>query len=71
LNTGKVAGAAIDHFPVQPLSPEDPLTSMDKVVLTPHLSASSWEAMSRMAVQVSEGVLITLKGGIPENPVVM
>ena len=71
LKKGKVAGAALDVFEEEPLDPSNPLTSMDNVILTPHLAASSREAMRRMAVQVAEGVMAVLRGGIPESPVVM
>lgn len=71
LKMGKVAGAALDVFEEEPLDPSNPLASMDNVILTPHLAASSREAMRRMAVQVTEGVMAVLRGGIPESPVVM
>jgi len=71
LKAGKVAGAALDVFEEEPLDPEDPLASMDNVILTPHLGASSREAMRRMAVQVAEEVMEVLRGGVPESPVVM
>ena len=71
LKMGKVAGAALDVFEEEPLNPSNPLASRDNVILTPHLAASSREAMRRMAVQVAEGVMAVLRGGIPESPVVM
>ena len=71
LKTGKVAGAALDVFETEPLDPRNPLASMDNVILTPHLAASSREAMKRMAVQVAEGVMAVLRGGAPESPVVI
>ncbi len=70
LQDGKVAGTALDVFEVEPLDPDSPLTEMDNVILTPHLSASSLEAMKRMAVQVARGVLQVLNGEMPDNPVV-
>ncbi|MGD2201290.1 MAG: hydroxyacid dehydrogenase [Candidatus Bathyarchaeota archaeon] len=70
LEKGKLAGAALDVFEVEPLDPDSPLAGMDTVVLTPHLAASSEEAMRRMAVQVSEGVLKVLNGEPPDYPVV-
>ena len=69
LNNGKIAGAGLDVFAEEPLDPRNPLVSMDNVVLTPHLAASSEEAMKRMAVQVAEGVLKVLKGETPDYPV--
>ena len=70
LRTGKVAGAAIDVFDSEPIDASDPLLSMDNVILTPHISASSREAMERMAVQVAEDVLQTLRDETPRNTVV-
>ncbi|TEU08558.1 D-glycerate dehydrogenase, partial [Candidatus Bathyarchaeota archaeon] len=69
LETGKVAGAALDVFEEEPLDPGSPLASMDNVILTPHLAASSEEAMRRMAVQAAEGVLKVLNGEAPDHPV--
>ena len=71
LQRGKVAGAALDVFEAEPLDPSNPLASMDNVILTPHLGASSNEAMRRVAVQVAEGALKVLRGEVPDNPVVM
>ncbi len=70
LKRGKVAGAALDVFEEEPLDPGSPLAFMDNVILTPHLGASSNEAMERMAVQVAEDVLKVFRGEAPDNPVV-
>jgi glyoxylate reductase len=70
LKSGKIAAAGLDVFEEEPLDPGSPLASMDNVVLTPHLAASSEEAMKRMAVQVAEGVLKVLNGEAPDYPVV-
>lgn len=69
LKSGKIAAAGLDVFEEEPLDPGSPLASMDNVVLTPHLAASSEEAMERMAVQVAEGVLRVLNGEAPDYPV--
>lgn len=71
LKSGKVAGAALDVFEVEPLPQGDPLASMDNVILAPHLGASSQEAMWRMATQVADGVFKVLKGEKPDHPVVI
>jgi phosphoglycerate dehydrogenase-like enzyme len=42
---------------------------MDNVVIAPHLGASSFEAMRRMAIQVAEGVVDVLEGREPKNRV--
>ena len=71
LKSGKVAGAALDVFEVEPLPQGDPLASMDNVILAPHLGASSQEAMWRMATQVADGVFKVLNGERPDHPVVI
>ncbi len=71
LESGKVAAAGLDVFENEPLDPNNVLASMDNVVLTPHLAASSEEAMERMAIQVAEGVLKVLNGESPDHPVII
>lgn len=46
LQQGRIGGAALDVFEVEPLPPESPLLQMDQVMLAPHNSNSSpaaWE----------------------------
>ncbi len=59
---GKVAGAALDVFEQEPLSPESELLKLDNVVITPHLGASTEEAQVNVAVEVSEIVRDALLG---------
>jgi phosphoglycerate dehydrogenase-like enzyme len=61
LVSGKVAGAALDVFESEPLNPENPLTRLDNVILTPHLAASCEETLKRLAVAVAEKVIQALK----------
>jgi len=67
LRSGKVAGAALDVFEVEPPKADNPLLSFDNVVLTPHIGASSREAMRRMAIQSAEGILKVFRGEAPPN----
>jgi len=67
LHSGKVAGAALDVFEVEPPKTDNPLLSFDNIVLTPHIGASSREAMRRMATQAAEGILKVFKGETPPN----
>jgi len=60
LVSGKVAGAALDVFESEPLSLDSPLIKLEKVILTPHLAASSEEALRRMSITVAEEIIKTL-----------
>jgi D-3-phosphoglycerate dehydrogenase / 2-oxoglutarate reductase len=68
LESGKLAGAALDVFPEEPIT-EHPLFGMPKVVVTPHLGASTTEAQDRAGVQVAEQVVAALEGGVVSNAV--
>ena len=67
LESGKVAGAAIDVFPEEPYS--GPLLQAPNVVVTPHLAASTEEAQDRAGVIVAEQVVAALEGGLVTNAV--
>jgi len=67
LQSGKVAGAALDVFSAEPYS--GPLLELDSVVVTPHLAASTGEAQDRAGVIVAEQVAAALEGGVVTNAV--
>jgi D-3-phosphoglycerate dehydrogenase / 2-oxoglutarate reductase len=67
LESGKVAGAALDVFSAEPYS--GPLLGLDNVVVTPHLAASTEEAQDRAGVIVAEQVAAALEGGFVTNAV--
>jgi D-3-phosphoglycerate dehydrogenase len=62
LQSGIVAGAAIDVFEKEPVDPENPLLGLDNIVLTPHLGASTAEAQVGVAVDVAHGIIAALRG---------
>jgi len=68
LDSGKVAGAALDVFPSEPIT-EHPLFGYPNVVVTPHLGASTAEATDRAGFQAAEQVLAALTGGVVSTAV--
>ncbi|GJQ57787.1 MAG: phosphoglycerate dehydrogenase [Candidatus Scalindua sp. AMX11] len=67
LNSGKIAGAAIDVFEEEPPKKDNPLSHHDRVVCTPHLGASTTEAQVNVAVQVAEQIRDYAKTGEIRN----
>jgi D-3-phosphoglycerate dehydrogenase len=67
VQSGKVAGAALDVFSSEPYS--GPLLELPQVVVTPHLAASTDEAQDRAGLIVAEQVVAALEGKLVPNAV--
>ena len=61
IEQGRLAGAAIDVFAVEPAT-ESPLFALPQVVVTPHLGASTREAQDKAGTAVAESVARALRG---------
>jgi D-3-phosphoglycerate dehydrogenase len=68
LESGRVAGAALDVFPAEPFT-EHPLFDREDVVVTPHLGASTAEAQDRAGIVTAAQVRAALTGGVVTNAV--
>jgi D-3-phosphoglycerate dehydrogenase len=68
LDSGKVAGAALDVFRSEPIT-EHPLFGRSNVIVTPHLGASTAEATDRAGFQAAEQVVAALTGGTVSSAV--
>src|SRR6185312_12443992 len=66
LDSGHVAGVALDVFPVEPAK-ESPFFGRDDVVATPHLGAATTEAQENVALQVAEQMSDYLTTGAVVN----
>lgn len=62
LEAGEIAGAALDVYTEEPLPEDHFLRKAPRLVLTPHLGASTAEAQEKVALQVAEQVVNACKG---------
>jgi D-3-phosphoglycerate dehydrogenase len=69
LSEGKIAGAALDVFEVEPLPVDDPLRGLDNVILTPHSASWSEESSAECRRVAVEHVVTVLRGGVPTDVV--
>ena len=66
LENGKIAGAGLDVFTVEPLEMTNKLREMENVICTPHESGTSKESSYRISLQGTENCIKALKGEIPD-----
>ena len=68
LKSGRIAGAGLDVFVNEPPT-DSPLLTLDNVVLTPHLGASTDEAQEKAGVAVAKSVRLALSGELVPDAV--
>ncbi|GIP37505.1 phosphoglycerate dehydrogenase [Paenibacillus sp. J31TS4] len=71
IDAGIVAGAAFDVFVEEPPAPEHPFLNHPKIIVTPHLGASTVEAQENVAIDVSAELIHILRDEPFKNAVNM
>jgi D-3-phosphoglycerate dehydrogenase len=61
--SGKVAGAALDVFEKEPVAADHPLLTLEQVVATPHLGASTGEAQAAVGILIAQQMVEYLERG--------
>ncbi|MBA2448732.1 MAG: C-terminal binding protein [Chloroflexi bacterium] len=67
LRDGRIAGAGLDVFAVEPTPPDNPILQLDNVIVTPHAAGFSDEAVRTGQRLGAEEMARILSGGFPRN----
>lgn len=70
LTAGRLAGAGLDVFALEPPQPDNPLLGLSNVITAPHLAGVTREALDRMGLQTAKNILSVLDGDIIRDNVV-
>ena len=62
LREGKIAGAGLDVFALEPIPPGHPILAMDNVILAPHIASASVPAVRNLRETVARIVASALRG---------
>ncbi len=69
LDSGRLAGAGLDVYEVEPLAVDSPLRTMENVILSPHAGGATLEADARLLEVVGDNLRRVLEGNPPLNVV--
>jgi glyoxylate reductase len=67
LRQGEIAYAALDVTDPEPIRPDDPLLTLDSVIIVPHLGSASVATRRRMAEMAAENLIAGLRGERPPH----
>ena len=67
LKNGELAGAGLDVFHKEPINMDNPLLTLDNVVVAPHMGSASVETRTEMSIMNAKDILSVLQGREPVN----
>ena len=67
LRDGEIFAAGIDVTEVEPIAPDDPLLSLDNIIIAPHIASASFATRRSMALMAADNLLAGLCGEMPPN----
>jgi glyoxylate reductase len=62
LASGTIAYAALDVTEPEPIKPDDPLLTLDNIIIAPHIASASFQTRTKMATMAAANLIAGLKG---------
>ena len=67
LKSGQIFAAGLDVTEIEPIPLNDPLLTLDNIIIAPHIASGSFTTRENMALMAAENLLTRLHGGTPPN----
>ncbi len=67
LKSRQIFAAALDVTEVEPIPPDDPLLTLDNIIITPHIASASVTTRTKMATLAAANLIAGLQGEIPPH----
>ena len=67
LKSGQIFAAGLDVTEIEPIPLDDPLLTLDNIIIAPHIASGSFTTRENMALMAAENLLTRLHGGTPPN----
>jgi len=65
LRSGQIFAAALDVTEVEPVPPDEPLLTLDNVIIAPHIASASVTTRTKMAAMAAANLIAGLRGEMP------
>jgi D-3-phosphoglycerate dehydrogenase len=66
LHSSSIAGAAIDVYQQEPVSPDNPLFTLKNIITTPHTATETYETYRKVSLVTAQAILDVLSGKKPQ-----
>ena len=67
LKSGQIAYAAIDVTEVEPIPMDDPLLTLENIIITPHMASASTATRTKIAIMAAANLIAGLQGKMLPN----